>query len=185
MRSRQRHLFESINNLYFVTSTIVGFINVFNDDLYNIFVDDLSYYQKRGDFVILCYVLMPNHFHLIIKTSTKCNVSSCVANIKRISSRHISSYLAKNNGGGLLQLLKNKASEEPSPDSKIWKPRFDCMVIIKEDILKQKIGYCHYNPVRAGLVKEPTDWPYSSSRNYTGFSEVPMAVDNSWKCLGF
>jgi putative transposase len=183
MRSRNRNHFETINNLYFVTSTIVGFVRVFNDDLYNTFINTLRFYQMRGDYRLLCYTLMPNHFHLILKTGDTSTVSQCVGNIKRIMSKQITSYLILKHEADLLRLLNQRATEEPSSDCRIWKPRFDCMVIIKEDILKQKIEYCHWNPVRAGLVKEPVDWLYSSARNYAGQDMILLDVDNEWNCL--
>ena len=37
-----------------------------------------------------------------------------------------------------------------------------------EDVLRQKIEYIHYNPVKAGLVDRPEYWRYSSARNYLG-----------------
>jgi len=37
-----------------------------------------------------------------------------------------------------------------------------------EDVLRQKLEYIHYNPVRIGLVDRPEDWRYSSARNYLG-----------------
>jgi len=35
-------------------------------------------------------------------------------------------------------------------------------------MLRQKLKYIHYNPVRIGLVDRPEDWRYSSARNYLG-----------------
>lgn len=32
--------------------------------------------------------------------------------------------------------------------------------------IKQKLDYIHRNPVKAGLVKEPWEWKYSSAHNY-------------------
>jgi REP element-mobilizing transposase RayT len=128
---------------------------------------------------------MPNHFHLIIKTNDGKSISNCVGNIKRITSRHITSYLKSNNKAQLLDMLKQKAKIEPSLDSRIWKPRFDCMVIVKEEILIQKIEYSHFNPVKAGLVKDILDWPYSSARNYAERADVLLDVDSQWKCLGY
>lgn len=33
-------------------------------------------------------------------------------------------------------------------------------------VIKQKIDYIHNNPVQAGFVTEPTEWKYSSARNF-------------------
>ena len=32
-------------------------------------------------------------------------------------------------------------------------------------VIKQKLEYIHNNPVKAGYVREPTHWKYSSARN--------------------
>lgn len=49
---------------------------------------------------------------------------------------------------------------------RLWKDRFDYLMIITEKTLKIKIDYIHNNPVKAGLVENFTDWKYSSARNY-------------------
>jgi len=39
---------------------------------------------------------------------------------------------------------------------------------------KEKVEYIHLNPVKAGLVERPEDWPWSSIRDYVGsVNEVP------------
>ena len=35
-----------------------------------------------------------------------------------------------------------------------------------EKMMKQKLEYMHYNPVKRGYVDEPIHWRYSSARNY-------------------
>ncbi len=32
-------------------------------------------------------------------------------------------------------------------------------------VIKQKLDYIHYNPVKAGFVTKPTEWKFSSARN--------------------
>ena len=36
------------------------------------------------------------------------------------------------------------------------------------EILQQRIGYIHNNPVEAGFVKDPSDWQFSSAGDYEG-----------------
>ena len=80
-------------------------------------------------------------------------------------------------------MLKNNAALEPAKDCRVWKPRFDCLVIFKEETLIQKIQYCHLNPVRKGLAITPEDWPCSSARNYAERKDILLEVDCDWKCL--
>lgn len=35
-------------------------------------------------------------------------------------------------------------------------------------MLRQKINYVHFNPVKRGYVDKPEDWRYSSARDYLG-----------------
>jgi len=45
-------------------------------------------------------------------------------------------------------------------------------MIISEKMLMQKIEYIHFNPVKAGLVREPEDWKYSSASYYAGEDSI-------------
>jgi len=45
-------------------------------------------------------------------------------------------------------------------------------------VLKQKLDYIHYNPVKRGYVDNPTDWRYSIARNYAGISGlIPVFLE--------
>ena len=70
-----------------------------------------------------------------------------------------------------------------SEPSKVWKPRFDSLVITNMDTLCQKIEYIHNNPVKKQLAAKPEDWLYSSARNYAGVENVLIDVDTNWDCL--
>ncbi len=186
MRSRNRTTFEAHGNVFFVTSTVVGFIPVFNNaDVNQIFIENLHFYQDRGDFRIIAFVLMPEHFHLIIKVNDKYTVSQVMANFKRITSRQVTGYFRETGDEATIQLLQAASSREPGSDSKLWKPRFDSFVLTNEKTLIEKIQYIHQNPVKRGLVRNAVEWPYSSARNYAGRSDVLVQVDFEWRCLGY
>ena len=44
---------------------------------------------------------------------------------------------------------------------------------------KEKIDYCHRNPVKRGLVSEPGEWRWSSYNWYAGNSDVLISMDES------
>jgi REP-associated tyrosine transposase len=186
MGKRNRNSYEQLGNLFFVTSTIVGFVEVFESEpLCDIMIENLRFYQDRGDFTIIAYVLMPNHFHLVLRVNGDKPVSECIANLKRMTSRQITAYLRQVSNKELLTALKKKAEKEAAVDSKVWKPRFDCFVLTNEDTLRQKIEYIHSNPVRKGLVDYTTAWKYSSASDYYGGSKGTLKVDTEWLCLGY
>jgi hypothetical protein len=44
-------------------------------------------------------------------------------------------------------------------------------------MVSQKIEYIHANPVNAGFVDTPTDWRYSSAKNYEGIGGlIPVTL---------
>jgi REP element-mobilizing transposase RayT len=184
MRSRQRNNYEAYGDVFFCTSTVVGFVELFdNKYICDIFVEDIAYYQKRGDFSVISYIIMPNHFHLVIKPNRKLSISTVIGNLKRISSRHITRWLEKNNERIIMTQLAEYATQEPAKNCRVWKPRFDSFVITNESTLRQKIEYIHNNPVRAGLVFQPTDWRYSSAGNYARLNNNKLDVDIEWRSL--
>lgn len=186
MRSRDRQNYEANGDVYFITSTVAGFVNIFErEELCRIFVDCVDFCQKRGDFILIAWVLMPNHFHLVMKVSGTADVSKVIGNIKRFTSRKIGEKLAELSLADLAACLSRAAEQEPSQDSSVWKPRFDSLVLTNEDTLRQKIEYIHFNPVRKGLVSEASQWPYSSASAYDGLGDQLLAVDTEWQCLGY
>lgn len=197
MRGRNRNKYEAYGNVFFCTTTIVGFIEIFDRyPLCKLLIDDIAFYQNRGDYCLLAYVIMPNHFHLVVKTNNDVTISQCIGNLKRISSRHINAWLDQNRETSFLTQLEDCARQEPAKDCRIWKPRFDSLVITQEKTLRQKIEYIHNNPVKAGLVFKPDEWRYSSARNYragrnpflpanNGLGDAMINVDIDWNCLGY
>ena len=56
------------NGIYFVSSTIVEWIPIFTHEKYfKIIVDSLNYCKNEKGLKIYFYVIMNNHFHLIVK----------------------------------------------------------------------------------------------------------------------
>lgn len=186
MRSRNRNAFDTHGNVFFVTFTTVGFIHLFNDPVFaEVIIENLQYYQKRGDFVILAYVVMPNHIHLVVTIADGKTISGCIGNLKRITSRQISSRLEQTKNRTLISRLHEAAGKEPADDCRIWKPRFDCFALHDIETIRQKIAYVHNNPVKAGLVTCDVDWPYSSAAAYMGMPGGVVPIDTEWCSLGF
>ena len=186
MRSRKRENFEKYGDTFFVTFSVVGHTPIFEQaQCRDIIIDNLGFYQERGDFTIIAYVVMPNHIHIVVNVKKNLSVSLCIGNFKRITSRQISKHLHDTGNHALIKRLLIAAEQEPAKDTKIWKPRFDSFVLNNIDTLNQKIQYIHNNPVKAGLVENPNDWPYSSASSYSGCTGCHLEVDTQWRSLGF
>jgi len=145
----------------------------------------LKFYQTRGDMTVIGYAIMPNHFHMIVKTGPDNSISRLIGNIKKYTSHQIVDYLNSVGRTGLLTELARAATKEAAIDCRIWKPRFDCFVLTNEQTIGQKLDYIHNNPIRCRLADDPTKWPHSSARNYAGCTEVELQIETNWECLGY
>ncbi|MFW2440862.1 MAG: REP-associated tyrosine transposase [Arenicellales bacterium] len=88
----------------------------------------------------MAYVLMPDHFHWLFQLQEKTDLSSCVARVKSISAHRI-----------------NKYSSSRSP---VWDRGFHDHAVRKEEDIVHIARYIVTNPVRAGLVKSLSDYPF-------------------------
>ena len=66
---------------------------------------------------------------------------------------------------------------------RLWKPRFDDVIVYSEEQLKIKMDYIHHNPVKAGLVKTAADYNFSSAVDWLLGKEGYLAMDKDWSCL--
>lgn len=95
-------------------------------------------------FQLLAYVVMPDHFHLIAwpqGNTTTCRV------MKMIKGRFAREH----------QVSRAKSGS-------FWQSRYHEEALQSEEALWSAVEYVHYNPVVAGLVEDPRDYPWSSAR---------------------
>jgi len=130
-----------------------------------IFVDDVDYRQfvyLLGDILesssIRCwnYCLMPNHYHLTVQP-TQPNLSAA---IRRLNSRY-----------GLWWNRRHATVGH------VFQGRFKDQIVDREAYLITLSRYVVMNPVRAGLVTVPEDWPWSSYRATVGLAPEPSFLD--------
>ncbi len=153
------------NGLYFITSTIVEWLPLFTEQKYfNIIIDSLEFCRDSKNLMIYAFVLLDNHFHLIVSSP---DLPSIIASIKKYTAKEILSQLKKDNKGWLLnQLSFYKKKHKISSKYQVWQEGYHPELIINTHMMFQKIDYIHYNPVKRGLVDMPEHWRFSSARNY-------------------
>ncbi|HTO15322.1 MAG TPA: hypothetical protein VLZ83_06110 [Edaphocola sp.] len=63
-----RYKFNDENGLYFVSSTVVGWIDVFTrEQNRTILLESIKYCQANKGLEVFAWVLMTYHFHLIVR----------------------------------------------------------------------------------------------------------------------
>lgn len=155
-------------NFFFVTTTVVKFIPIFNNPLFcDIFISNIKHYREKYRYAVLGYVVMPTHFHWIIEVDNKFgNISGIMRDIKKFTAWQIFDELENKDEVKLLELFKDAASDIKDQERKLWMKRFDDEVIRDQKMFWTKLNYIHKNPVKSGLVLKAEDYKYSSARNY-------------------
>lgn len=112
--------------------------------------------KERYGYLLHTYVLMDNHYHLLIETPH--------ANLKQAMQNINTSYTVYTNKrhkrfGHLLQ------------------GRYKAFIVDKESYLLELGRYIHLNPVRAGIAKRPEEYKWSSYREYIHGVMHPAITD--------
>ena len=154
---------------YFITSSVINGYNLFNKKQFRGFIiDGLNFMSDERGMLIYAYVIMPNHIHLITKGE---NLSKCIASLKSYTARQIIDSIKKEgNVDWLSRLTEVRVNTRIDRDYQLWTEGFHPKQIFSEKVMEQKINYMHYNPVKAGLVQNASDWEYSSYGDYYGKS---------------
>jgi putative transposase len=103
---------------------------------------------KKFEVEIHAYVLMMNHFHLLATPKTEKGLPLLMQAVGR-------SYVRYFNG-----LQKRSGT--------LWEGRYRSTLIETERYLMACMAYIDLNPVRAGMVAEALDYPWSSHGFYVG-----------------
>jgi len=117
-----------------------------------LFMEVLFHYQRQGKYHLHEFVVMPNHFHLLLTAIIPVTIEKAVQFVKGSFS-----YRAKRELGFA---------------GEIWQTSFyDRRVRDAQEYARFR-HYIHMNPVRRGLVPAPEEFPYSSAR--LKLDEVPQ-----------
>lgn len=167
----RKYKFHDNDKLYFVTFTVIHWIDVFIRNEYRgIVYDSLCYCQKEKSLEVYGYCIMPSHIHLILGADNGA-LSDIVRDLKAFTSRHIRKAISKNTREsrrawieGMMQDagLQNKRNR----DWQFWQQHNHPIELNNYDIAVQRLNYIHNNPVVAGFVDTPEAWVHSSAGHY-------------------
>lgn len=171
---RLRH-FDNLGTARFVTFSCYHRYRLLrSEDSIGPFLEELESARRAHRFHVLGYVVMPDHVHLVIYPHGKLAVGRVIGEIKRRSAfRIISSWKEQNQP----ILGRVEVSRSGKTGHAFWQPRGYDHNCRTPETVREKINYCHMNPVRARLVAEPRDWPWSSYRWYIGDRQGPVYID--------
>lgn len=142
----------------------------------DLFLQVLEQVRRRYHFVVVGYVVMPEHVHLLFGEPERGNPSVVMQALKQGFARRLLRRL-RSRAHPAQGHLWNDALEA----GHIWQRRFYDFVVFSEKKRVEKLRYMHRNPVKRGLVLEPDQWAWSSFRHYAEGSRGPVLVNESRK----
>ncbi len=157
--------------LHFMTLTVVGWIDLFSRQIYrDVFLKNLKYCMEHKDLLVGGYVIMSSHVHVIWQSKTG-KMSDTLRDFKSYCSKEFISLIEnekESRKDWLLYMFRFYANRtNQNKEFKIWTGDNHPEEIASHEFLLSKLNYIHENPVRAGWVKNPEDYLYSSASNYT------------------
>jgi REP element-mobilizing transposase RayT len=141
------HVWQRGNNREYIfqDSTTKGF-----------FINQLKEYNKKFDYNLLAYVIMDNHYHLLIQTF-KDAIGEVMFNINNVTGKFIKDNLKRS--------------------GHVFQGRYNSKLVQTNEYFLWLIRYIHRNPIRAKICNKVGDYSWSSHRIYLkGYSDF-MNID--------
>jgi len=130
------------NQPYFVTARTAQRRPLFRDHrAARLFLQELQRCREESEFLLLSFVVMPDHVHLVLVPGPRAGLSTIMRYVKGRFARTFN--LACGRAGA------------------VWQPRFYESAVRTEAQLERWVRYIEENPVREGLAASP--WAYSFS----------------------
>ncbi len=167
----------SSDGLYFVTMTVVGWLDVFTRREYQqILIDSLTFCQQHKNLKIYCYSLMPSHFHFITYSENG-ELSGILRDMKKFTAKQLIKAIEENLQESRRELFLNQfayygKTSGMKQEMQFWKHDNHPFFLYTNKMIQQKVNYILMNPVEAGFVNLPQEWRLSSANE-----QSPIKVD--------
>ena len=127
------------------------------------FVETVRRVGDLHNWRVLAWCLMGNHYHLVVKTGT----IPLWRSMQRLQS-----------------IVAREFNRRRRYLGRFWQSRYRARIIDSNDYFRQVVSYVHLNPVAAGIVDDPVDYPNSGHREIVGHRPSRL-IDISSVLAGF
>ena len=164
--------------LFFVTLTVVGWIDVFTRREYcDCLVQNLKYCQDKKGLQLYAYCIMSSHVHLIAAAETGL-LNFLLRDFKSYTAKQLLQLITDNPQESrkewLLFLFRHFAKNKPNTQNQFWQHHNHPIDLTSNSLIDQKLEYIHQNPVKSGFVNEPQDYFYSSANPLSPLKTLPL-----------
>jgi REP-associated tyrosine transposase len=166
-----KYKFHNPEGLYFVTLTVVDWIDVFSRQIHrDILVDSLIYSIVHKGLIIHAWVIMSNHVHLIISAQSNYNISDIMRDMKKFTAKKIISEIRsikESRKVWMVDIFKKHVSKNSNNKTyQFWQQDNHPITLDNNHMIDQILNYLHNNPVAAGIVEFAEQYIYSSASDY-------------------
>jgi putative transposase len=137
----------------------------------DLFLRILEQTRARYGFIVVGYVVMSEHVHLLISEPDEGTHSVVIQVLKQRFARELLARLRERvtPARGLWSTVLEEGH--------VWQRRFYDFLLWNPHKRAEKLDYMHQNPVKRGLVGEPEQWKWSSFRHYAYDEVGPVLVN--------
>ena len=143
--SRLRRLVLS-DHFFFLTVKLLPRRRLLDEPQFKLLARCLSVVRSRHPFRLTAWVLLPDHWHIILFPRYPLTISAAMKSIKLSSTNSLGRH-------------RGDAGE-------LWQGRFFDRALRSVKEYAETVEYIHLNPVRQGLVRHPGQWKWSSYHEY-------------------
>ena len=145
----------SCTSVFFITAqTFEKRFYLQSDRMSELLLDVLLHYREKREYLLHEFVIMPNHFHLLMTPMrTLERAMQCIK-------------------GGFSYRVKRELSFSPT----FWQTSFYDRRVRDEEEYRQFKKYIFFNPVKKHLCVKPEDWQWSSASGRFVMDAVPQRL---------
>lgn len=125
-------------------------------EICNVFVEVLKQYRDQGHYTLHAFVLMPEHFHVLITPADNVMLERAVQFIK---------------GGSAHKIREARKLAFP-----VWQRGFSDHRVRDIDDYLTHVEYIEKNPVKRKIVGSPSEHEWSSARSDVALDDVPQRL---------
>lgn len=137
--------------VYFLTLTIVDWVDIFTRPVYkHLIVDSLNYSIAQKGLKVYCWCLMSNHLHLIAGAENEESLSDILRDFKKFTSKAIIDAIKvvpESRRDWMLNIFWYAGKNNKKiKNYKVWQDGNDAKEIHMTEFLEEKMEYIHNNP---------------------------------------
>ena len=147
------HRVYSAGQLQFITTSTYRRVPIFRSERFcHYFVQRLKEVRQEFNCLLIGWVLMPEHFHLLLKPQPAESTPTVIKGLKEETARRILRTLRENQQrpwcSEMLARLRLPSSVHDESNFRLWQRRFHPFNVYCEEKRREKLDYMHNNPVK-------------------------------------